>query len=143
MKRLLLFAALLCAVTLTIGSSFVSNASKAGQKQRASMTFTEPVKLQGVVLKGEYLFVHDDAAMMRGETCTFVYKGVAETLNNLVVALHCAPATRGKVTHFTVRSFLTPAGQNELREFQFAGSSEAHVVPVMQHAAYVNIARQD
>ena len=42
MKRLLLFAALLCAVTLAIGSSFVSNASKAGPKQRASMTFTEP-----------------------------------------------------------------------------------------------------
>ena len=97
----------------------------------------------GVTLKGEYLFVHDDAAMTRGEACTLVYKGVAETLNNLVVAFHCVPGARGKATHFTVRTFLTPAGKNELTEFQFAGSSEAHVVPVSQHAAHLNIAQLD
>ena len=143
MKSSLLFIALLCALTLSSSASSVSNAANAAQKDRAVTRFDQPVELMGVTLKGEYLFVHDDAAMMRGETCTFVYKGGAETLNNLVVALHCMPATRVKVTHFTVRTFVTPAGQNELREFQFAGSSEAHVVPVMQHAAYVNIARQD
>jgi hypothetical protein len=81
--------------------------------------------------------------MMRGEACTFVYKGVAETLNNLVVAFHCMPAARSKATHFTVRTFLTPAGQNELREFQFAGSSEAHVVPVSQHSGHLDIAQLD
>src|SRR5438132_12635882 len=106
MKRLLLFAALLCAVTLAIGSSFVSNASKAGQKQKASMTFTEPVRLQGVVLKGEYLFVHDDAAMMRGEACTFFYKGNVETSKNLIVSFHCIPKYRSTEAIFTVRSVL-------------------------------------
>jgi len=129
MKRMLLFAALICAVTLAIGSSFVSNASKAGQKQRASMTFTKPVKLQGVVLKGEYLFVHDDAAMMRGVACTFVYKGNVETSKNLVVSFHCIPANRTKVGNFTVRTAEPSPGVVELREFQFAGETESHLVP--------------
>src|SRR5437016_9578473 len=130
MKRLLLFAALLCAVTLAIGSSFVSNASKAGQKQKASMTFTEPVRLQGVVLKGEYLFVHDDAAMMRGEACTFVYKGDADIASKLVVSFHCTPLQRQKVDSFVVRTEQVSPGVNELREFQFSGETEAHGVPL-------------
>ena len=129
MKKLLLFAALLCAVTLAIGSSFVSNASKAGQKQKASMTFTEPVRLQGVVLKGEYLFVHDDAAMMRGEACTFVYKGNVETSKNLVLSFHCIPENRARVASFTVRTAMPSPGVVELREFQFAGETESHLVP--------------
>ena len=143
MKSSLLFIALLCALTLSSSAPSVSSAANAAKKDRAVTRFDQPVELMGVTLKGEYLFVHDDAAMMRGEACTFVYKGVAETLKNLVVAFHCEPAARGKVSHFTVRTFLTPAGQNELREFQFEGSSEAHVVPVSQHAAHVNIAGQD
>ena len=143
MKSSLLFFALLSALTLSSSAPSVSNAANAAKKDRAVTRFDQPVELMGVTLKGEYLFVHDDAAMMRGEACTFVYKGVAETLNNLVVAFHCEPAARGKVTHFTVRTFLTPAGQTELREFQFAGSSETHVVPVSQHAAHVNIAQLD
>jgi hypothetical protein len=134
MKRLLLFAALLCAVTLAIGSSFVSSASKAGQKQRASMTFTEPVKLQGILLKGEYLFVHDDAAMMRGEACTFVYKGSVETARNLVTSFHCIPANRAKVGNFTVRTGEPTPGVVEVREFQFAGETESHLVPPVKAA---------
>ena len=50
----------------------------AARKEQAVTNFSQPVKLMGVTLKGEYLFVHDDAAMARGETCTFVYKGDAE-----------------------------------------------------------------
>jgi hypothetical protein len=144
MKSSLLFIALLCALTLSSSlAPSVSNAANAAKKERAVMRFDQPADLMGKTLKGAYLFVHDDAAMARGEACTFVYKGEAETFSKLVVAFHCTPAARGKVAHFTVRSFLTPAGQNELTEFQFAGSSEAHVVPVSQHAAHINIAQLD
>lgn len=94
------------------------------------MKFTQPVKLMNVVLNGEYLFVHDDAAMARGEACTFVYKGVAENRDKLVVSFHCTPAERSKAASFTVRTLLTAPGQIEVREFQFAGSTEAHLVPV-------------
>jgi hypothetical protein len=144
MKSSLLFIALLCALTLSSSlAPSVSNAANAAKKERAVMRFDKPVDLMGITLKGEYLFVHEDEAMARGEACTFVYKGNVEALDKLVVAFHCTPAARAKVGHFTVRTFLTPTGQDELREFQFAGSSEAHVVPVSQHAAHLNIAQLD
>jgi hypothetical protein len=131
MKSFLLFIALLCAVTLSSGSApSVANAANAAKKERAVMKFTQPVKLMGVTLMGEYLFVHDDEAMARGQACTFVYKGVAENPNKLVVSFHCTPAERTKVDNFTVRTMMTAPGQNELKEFQFAGSTEAHLVPV-------------
>jgi hypothetical protein len=131
MKSFLLFIALLCAVTLSSSSApSVTNAANAAKKERAVVKFDQPVKLMGVTLKGQYLFVHDDEAMARGEACTFVYKGEAENPNNLVVSFHCTPAARGKADYFTVRTLLTSPGQYELREFQFSGSTEAHLVPV-------------
>jgi len=131
MKSFLLFIAFLCAVTLSSGSaSTVTNAANAGKKERAVMKFAQPVTLMGKTLKGGYLFVHDDEAMARGEACTFVYKGDAEIPGKLVVSFHCTPAVRDKVASFTVRTLLTSPGQYELREFQFAGSTEAHLVPV-------------
>lgn len=131
MKSFLLFIALLCAVTLSSSSApSVTNAANTVKKDRAVMTFTQPVKLMGVTLLGQYLFVHDDAAMARGEACTFVYRGVAESPDKLVVSFHCTPAERAKAASFTVRTVLTAPGQSELREFQFAGSTEAHLVPV-------------
>lgn len=130
MKSFLLFIAFLCAVTLSSSSApSVANAANPVKKERAVMKFSQPVKLMGVTLKGEYLFVHDDEAMARGEACTFVYKGDAELPNKLVVSFHCTPAARAKVANFTVRTLLTSPGQYELTEFQFAGSIEAHLVP--------------
>ena len=131
MKSVLLFIALICAVTLS-GSSTpsVTSAASAAKKEQAVMKFTQPVKLMGFTLQGEYLFVHDDAAMARGEACTFVYKGVAAVSSKLVVSFHCTPATRTKVTAFTVRTVLVSPGVNELKELQFRNSTEAHLVPV-------------
>ena len=128
MKSLLLFVTLLCVVALS-GSSFTgSKAANAGKRQKATTRFSQPVRLQGVMLKGEYLFVHDDEAMARGEACTFVYKGNAAVKENLVLSFHCIPAQRFKVTSFTVRTQQVN-GVDELREYQFAGDTEAHTVP--------------
>jgi hypothetical protein len=130
MKTVFLFVALLCAVALSSSSSTsVAGVAKAKQKERAVTTFNEPVRLLGVVLKGEYLFVHDDAAMMRGEACTFIYKGVVETPDALVISFHCTPESRNKVASFTVRTDRVSPGITEVREIQFAGSTEAHLVP--------------
>jgi len=140
MKSFLLFIALLCAVVLSNSwAPTVTNAANTEKKERATMNFDRPVQLLGATLKGEYLFVHDDQAMARGDACSFVYKGSAEIQGNLVVSFHCTPALRNKVSHFTVRTFLTEPGKYALREFQFAGSSEAHLVPVSEHA-HINIA---
>ena len=129
MKSLFLLFALLFAVTLSSSSAVVSKAANA-KKQKAVTQFSDPVSLQGILLKGEYLFVHDDAAMARGEACTFVYKGNAEIASKLVVSFHCTPVQRQKVGGFVVRTEQVSPGVNELREFQFGGETEAHAVPV-------------
>jgi hypothetical protein len=131
MRSFLLFIAFLCAVTLSSSSTpAVTNAANAVKKETAVVKFNQPVKLMGLTLRGEYLFVHDDLAMARGEACTFVYKGVAEIPSKLAVSFHCTPAEHAKVASFTVRTVLTSSGQQELREFQFGGSTETHLVPI-------------
>lgn len=140
MRSLLLFIAFLGALTLsnTMLPS-VSNAANAAKKERAVIKFSEPVQLMGATLKGEYLFVHDDEAMARGEACTYVYKGQAENVNNLVTSFHCMPMAAARATYFRVRASLNMFGQYEISEFQFAGSTEVHLVPLHQHNAYVTI----
>ena len=129
MKSLFLLGALLLAVILSSSSAVTSNASSSARKQKAVTQFNDPVRLMGVPLKGQYLFVHDDAAMARGEACTFVYKGDVEIAGKLVVSFHCTPVQRLKVDSFVVRTERTN-GFNELREFQFDGDAEAHMVPL-------------
>ena len=129
MKSLLLLTALLFAVVLSSSSVVVTKASNPVKKQKATVQFNDPVRLAGVTLKGQYLFVHDDAAMARGEACTFVYKGEAEIASKLVVSFHCTPTQRVKVDSFVVRTELV-AGFNQLREYQFTGETEAHMVPL-------------
>jgi hypothetical protein len=139
MKTTLLFLALFLAVTIgTSSAKTPTGVSKYDQKERGITTFYQPVNLLGIELKGEYLFVHDNAAMMRGEACTFVYKGTAELPNKLVVSFHCKPESRNKATHFTVRTTQTSPGVNEVAEIQFAGSSESHLVP-MAHNHVVGV----
>ncbi|HBB93975.1 MAG TPA: hypothetical protein DC054_01170 [Blastocatellia bacterium] len=136
MKSLFLLVALLFAVALSSSSAVVSKASNPAKKQKAVAQFNDPVRLQGVRLKGEYLFVHDDAAMTRGEACTFVYKGDAEIASQLVVSFHCTPVQRQKVGGFVIRTEQLSPDVNEVREFQFGGETEAHAVP-MKYLAFV------
>ena len=143
MKNLLLFITLLCALTLSTNLvSSANNAASAAKKERGLVTFNQPVTLMGVTLKGEYLFVHNDEAMERGEACTFVYKGFVEVRDKLVVSFHCTPAERAPVANFTVRRQPTLRGPNEITEYQFAGSTEAHMVP-SSHDEHVTIATFD
>ena len=131
MKSLLLLTALLLAVAFSAGTGVVSKASNPVKKQKATVQFNDPVRLMGKTLKGRYLFVHDDAAMARGEACTFVYKGEAAIESQLVVSFHCTPTTRLKVDSFVVRTEWV-SGFNELREYQFSGETEAHAAPLVK-----------
>lgn len=129
MKKL--FFILVALGALVLGSfAFEANASRAVKKQRALTRFDKAVSVHGVLLTpGPYLFVHDDAAMTRGDACTFVYKGESQDANKLVVSFHCTPAERTKAEHFMLRSEELPTGVVELREYQFKGDTEAHLVP--------------
>jgi hypothetical protein len=138
MKTLVFFSVLVCA--LILGSvSWKSAAATNVVKQRAVTQFDNPVMVQGVVLKGTYLFVHDDAAMKRGEACTYIYKGESEVRDNLVASFHCIHIERARARNFILRSRETAPGMVELLEFQFSGDTAAHGVPVAPNTAVVNI----
>ena len=129
MKSLFLLAVLLFAVALSSSTAVVSKAANPAKTKKATVLFNDPVMLMGVTLKGQYLFVHDDEAMARGEACTFVYKGDTAIASKLVVSFHCVPTQRLKVDGFIVRTELV-GGINQLREYQFSGETEAHTVPL-------------
>ncbi|HEX5833780.1 MAG TPA: hypothetical protein VFY34_08000 [Pyrinomonadaceae bacterium] len=139
MKTLVFFSVILCA--LTLGSvSWTSTAATDTQKQKAVTDFTKPVTVQGVVMKGKYLFVHDNLAMSRGEACTYIYKGEVEDRDNLVASFHCIHVERTKARSFMVRSRVTASGIEELLEFQFSGETASHGVPTPANTAVVPVA---
>lgn len=138
MKTLVLFSVVLCA--LIFGSvSWKSAAASDVQKRRAVAEFPNPVTVQGIVLKGKYLFVHDDAAMKRGEACTYIYKGEAAVRDNLVTSFHCIHVERTKANNFIWRSREIAPGLVELLEFQFNGETAAHRVPISGIVAVVPV----
>jgi hypothetical protein len=136
MKTLVFVSVVLC--TLLFGSlSWTSTAATDVHKHKAVAQFDNRVTVQGVALKGQYLFVHDDAAMNRGDACTFIYKGKVEVADKLVASFHCTHVERAKASRFTVRTLETTPGTVELREFQFSGETTAHAVPISAKIAVV------
>ena len=128
MKSIGFFIVMLGALIIS-SVSWNTQASIIARKQSGATNFDRAVVLHGVTLKGQYLFVHDDAAMQRGEACTYVYEGNAAIPRKLVVSFHCVPVQRMKAKHFMVRTVETSSGVTELQEFQFAGDTEGHAVP--------------
>lgn len=126
MKRLL-FAASILAAVMTLGVLSTQATTDAKTTERATIQFNEPVKLLNVFLKGEYTFVHDEEKMAKGEDCTYVYNSSGK----LIVSFHCIPAERVKAKNFRVLTVQNDRtyGPREVKEIQFAGSTEAHQVP--------------
>ena len=134
MRQFLLVVFLICMAMFASSSlPAIVKTAEATTKEKAVVKFDKPVLVMGIALQGTYLFIHDDAAMGRGEECTYIYKGVAELKSKLVVSFHCTPKDRTKASHFVVRSIETPEGQTEVTEYQFGGSSEGHQVPLWRH----------
>ncbi|MEK6302388.1 MAG: hypothetical protein AABO41_16885 [Acidobacteriota bacterium] len=101
--------------------------------QKAAVEFTEPVKLLGVILRGSYLFLHDEAKMERGEPCTSVYgRGETGKFDKLVASFHCIPVNReepAKQFMVIIAGMNSPFTMPEVVEYRFAGSIEGHQVP--------------
>ena len=132
MKRIsIMFFALfgVFALNVSVGSSARSLA--AVRSESAVVEFTETVKLQGVLLKGEYLVLHDEQRMARGEPCTYIYSGNQLDETKLLVAFHCIHVNRDKALAFkvTLNRHSTPYEVPEIQEIQFAGSTDGHRVP--------------
>jgi hypothetical protein len=126
MKKLLFATATLAALVM-IGVFTAQATTETKKTDRATVQFTEPVKLLNVILKGEYLIVHDEEKMAAGQDCTYVY----DASGKLVVSFHCIPIERTKAKGFRVLTARvgTSNGPLEMKEYQFAGSTEAHQVP--------------
>lgn len=127
MKRVLFAASMFTALVITIGVSTAMAKAEPKKVERETIEFNQQVKLLNVFLKGQYLILHDEDKMAKGEDCTYIY----DAKGKLVVSFHCTPVERPKADRFrvvTARSIITN-GPAEVKEIQFAGSTEAHLVP--------------
>ena len=106
-------------------------ATSAAGRQWSIVNFPNPVQVQKEIVMGPVLIVHDDEKMAKGEPCTTFYRFDPKSgSREEIVSFHCVPVTRSVVdqTTFTVAEQATNC--KRLVEYQFAGESEAHGVPV-------------
>ena len=136
MKRLGLAILLLGVVAATIiaTTSFVAAAPPG--KDMAVVDLPETTMLMKTALLGKYIFVHDDQKMAQGEPCFSVYEysqdqaGQPEARpDKLVTSFHCQPIARAKARQLVTTCQIGRGGTLELREIQFARTTEGHRVP--------------
>jgi hypothetical protein len=131
MRKILPIAVVILAVLLlSFSSPPRAKATGNSSKEVGVMKFRTPVRLMGLMLQGDYIFVHDDQLSAQGEACTAVYEMSAGRAGKPLITFHCTPVQREKATAFVVRMELvsTQPLMYEIREIQFAGSTEAHQV---------------
>ena len=131
MKRMIMAISLLVLSLAFVIAFPAKGMTKSPQREQAVVEFTDTVKLQGVLLRGQYLIYHDDAKMETGEPCLYIYTMKAGKRDKLVTSIHCEHVQREKTAQFTVT--LTPRSSAlavpEVREIQFAGVAKAHRIP--------------
>ena len=131
--KLLAMISILCAIV--IGNGAIMLAAPTG-KDIAVVDIPEKTMLMKTALLGKYIFVHDDEKMASGEPCFYIYEysenqaGKPEALpDKLVISFHCQPITRAKARQLITTVQMGRNGEVELREIQFAGTTEGHRVP--------------
>ncbi len=129
MKRFNLTILTVVALFLIGGLLAPTGKAKTSKKQSVVVEFPQKVKLLNVMLKGEYVLVHDEEKMAQGEACTYLYTSVSGQPGSLVVSFHCQPVERKKADHFTIVTTRLLPDILELQEYQFPGSTEGHQVP--------------
>ena len=131
MKRMILAIPLLLASLAFINAPAANRMTGNPLREEAVVEFTELVKIQGVLLRGQYLIYHDDEMMEAGKPCLYIYTMKAGKRDQLVIAVHCEPLERKPAKEFTV--VLTPRNSaytvREVRVIQFAGIAKAHIIP--------------
>ena len=128
MRRMVAGVALL--LTVLAGGGLAS-AGHATPQQWAIVNFSDPLSVRGHFLMGSYLVVHDDERMAKGEPCTSIYQFDRSTGKRaLEVEFMCEPIQKEVCDKTTFSVKRDNAGINQLTEYQFAGDSEAHGVPI-------------
>ena len=127
--RLIVGAALL--IGLFGVGTFASRAGDvAGARQWTVVNFPDPVQVDGQLVMGPVLIVHDSEKMARGEACTTFYRFVpGKGPQEALVSFHCQPVQRAAVEQTTFSVVDSPMGCKRLTEYQVAGETEAHGIP--------------
>ena len=136
MKRLFLMTLILCASGVIVSAlASIAGAAPPGKDTEVA-NIPDKTKLLKATLQGKYIFVHDDSKMAKGEPCLYVYEYSEDQAGRpdvkpekLVVSFHCQPVQRDKATRIVLTYGMISPDLLELREIQFAGSTEAHRVP--------------
>lgn len=134
MKRLLLAISSLISVALVGVVPSLSAAPP--EKEISVVNITEKTKLLKATLLGKYIFVHDNSKITKDAPCFYVYEYSENPSGNpearpekLVVSFHCLPIERSKPDQIVLTYGMLSPDLFELREIQFAGSTEGHRVP--------------
>jgi hypothetical protein len=101
-------------------------------QQSAIVRFEHPTRVGSQILIGNYVIVHDEEKMTRGQPCTTLYRvGTRMRLTDEVVSFRCIPHERKIGPSFVTTVSSNPElGIDTLTEYQFAGDSEGHGVPI-------------
>jgi hypothetical protein len=131
MKRFAIVVFILVVTFWFSGSWAPTTQAESPTREKAVVEFAQTVKLMGVLLKGEYVIVHDEERMAQGHPCTYVYRSKDGKEGELVTSFHCEHVDRARAKGFTTRYFSrsTAYEMPEIQEFQFAGSTAGHRVP--------------
>jgi hypothetical protein len=131
MRSRIFVGGVLLIALVAVGRLGASVSTHVGLTRQWTVTnFPDAVLVNGRLIMGPVLIVHDDAKMANGEACTTFYRfdparGVQEEL----VSFHCTPKIREVVDKTTFTTVSMATGCKKLIEYQIAGDSEAHGVP--------------
>ena len=132
MRSRLFVGSILTVAVLTAGT-VASGDRIVAPRQWAAVFLVEPTLIGSTIVQGPVLFVHDEAKMARGEPCTTVQLfNPGDGPSEEIASFHCIPRARAAVRTFTIKTRPnTEYGFGcVLTEYQFAGDTEAHGVPV-------------
>ena len=116
-------------VLLAMDPQFALAQVTAPAVQRTEVWFNRPTRIGNAILQGRYVIEHDNDRMARGEPCTYIYAFNDQT--KPVVTFHCTHIERNPGSSNTVTLASIGDGTwQKMTEFQFAGETAAHGVPV-------------
>ena len=131
MRSRIMVGTLLVVGLLGVGTLASRATEISGPRHWTLVHFMNPVTVQGRVVMGPVLIVHDDEKMAKGEACTTFYRfDPSRGPREEIVSFHCKPAERAlaDVTTFTTVNTQDTACK-KLVEYQIAGETEAHGIP--------------
>jgi hypothetical protein len=136
MKRFLQMSLIFGAMAMLFGQVGSRVYAAPPGKDMSVVDIPDKTKVMKTTLQGKYIFIHDDEKMANGAACFYIYEYSADVAgqpearpDKLVISFHCQPVQREKAKHIVMTYGMVNPDLFELREIQFAGSTEGHRVP--------------